>query len=75
MIITLGLSEKEVNEIRLMRWISDENADNFARKQDEEGLSEEESSEFSHWIIRQCLFNKVEGVIDNQLEIDKSLLK
>ncbi len=66
--ITIALSDEDIGTIRSMRVTSSINSQYYGDKQDtEEGLTEEEEREFSEWIWREVLFDRMEALIDNEL--------
>lgn len=67
-VITIALSDEDISAIRNMRVTLSINVQYYEKKEDtEEGLTEKEAEEFSEWIWREILFNRIEALIDNEL--------
>lgn len=71
--ITIGLSRADVDVVRMARIIADSKVEYFAKKElSEEGLTQEEKRVFSNWEERQKLFNKMEALIDSEIDTAES---
>lgn len=64
--ITIGLTQVDVDAIRIMRMIADTKVKYFTEKElSKEGLAQGEAWEFDNWLDRQRLFRRMEVLIDN----------
>lgn len=70
--ITIGLTQVDVDAIRIMRMIADTKVKYFTEKElSKEGLAQGEAWEFDNWLDRQRLFRRMEVLIDNAIDVAK----
>ena len=66
--ITIALSDEDIRVIRDVRVTSTLTSQYYEEKEiSDENLTEEEYEEYSKWIFRELLFNRMEALIDNEL--------
>lgn len=71
--ISLGISERDIDTVRKLVRIVDEQCKYYEEKEDEDGLSDKEIMEFDDWLFRHNLFNRMEALIDNQIAVQEQL--
>lgn len=64
--IELGLTEKELQELRWLRVHASENVEHFRKKEDTGSLTEQETKAYSDMIWLEVLLNRIETLADNQ---------
>lgn len=75
MVVKIGITEKEINTIRFLKIITDYELEALQGLEDKRGLTESEEERLYQMIIAQGFFHKVQGVIDNQIDIGGSYLE
>lgn len=69
--ILMGVSAEDIEVIRELEVIAEEQCKFYENKEDAEGFSKEEVEEFSRWILRESLFRRMEALVDNQMILKK----
>lgn len=66
-VITIALSNKEVDMIREIREASSLNVQDYQKKGMPDEMTQEELGEYSNLLFKEVLFSKMEGLIENEI--------
>lgn len=66
-VITIALSNKEVDMIREIREVSSLNVQDYRKKRMPDEMTQEELGEYSDLLFKEILFSKIEGLIENEI--------
>ncbi|GFI23414.1 hypothetical protein IMSAGC011_02202 [Lachnospiraceae bacterium] len=66
-VITIALSNKEVDMIREIREVSSLNVQDYQKKGMPDEMTQEELGEYSNLLFKEVLFSKMEGLIENEI--------